>query len=60
MKRILIIEDDKVVAGVYRQRFLDMGYAVDLAPDGIQIRLRTEGLATLVADLRGADMDRAA
>lgn len=33
---------------------------VDVALDGIQIRLRTEGLATLVADLRGADMDRAA
>ena len=33
---------------------------VDVAPDGIQIRLRTEGLATLVADLRAAEMDRAA
>jgi DNA invertase Pin-like site-specific DNA recombinase len=33
---------------------------VDVAPDGIQIRLRTEGLATLVADLRAGEMDRAA
>ena len=33
---------------------------VDVAPDGIQIRLRTDGLATLVADLRVAEMDRAA
>jgi len=35
-KRILIIEDDKVVAGVYRQRFIDEGYLVDLAPDGLE------------------------
>jgi DNA invertase Pin-like site-specific DNA recombinase len=33
---------------------------VDVTTGGIQIRLRTEGLATLVADLRGAAMDRAA
>ena len=33
---------------------------VDVAPDGIQIRLRTEGLATLVSDLRAGEMDRAA
>lgn len=33
---------------------------VDVAPDGIQIRLRTDGLVTLVADLRAAEMERAA
>jgi DNA invertase Pin-like site-specific DNA recombinase len=33
---------------------------VEVTPRGIQIRLRTEGLATLVADLRAAQVDRAA
>ena len=33
---------------------------VSVTPGGIQIRLRTEGLATLVADLRAAETDRAA
>jgi site-specific DNA recombinase len=33
---------------------------VDVTQDGIRIRLRTEGLATLVSDLRTAEMDRAA
>ena len=33
---------------------------VDVETDGIRIRLRTEGLVTLVSDLRAAEMDRAA
>ena len=33
---------------------------VSVTPEGIQIRLKTDGLATLVADLRAAEMGRAA
>jgi site-specific DNA recombinase len=31
---------------------------VDVSLDGISIRLRTDGLASLVADLRGRDLER--
>lgn len=34
MKRILIIEDDQVVANVYRNKLAVEGYKVELAPDG--------------------------
>jgi len=34
MKRILIIEDDPLVAEVYRNRLRDAGFAVDVAVDG--------------------------
>jgi site-specific DNA recombinase len=33
---------------------------VDVSLDGIDIRLRTDGLASLVADLRGRDLERMA
>lgn len=34
MKRILIIEDDQVVANVYRNKLAVEGYKVEVAPDG--------------------------
>lgn len=34
MKRILIIEDDKMVGSIYRQRFATDGFKVDVAEDG--------------------------
>jgi DNA-binding response OmpR family regulator len=34
MKRILIIEDDQIVANIYRNKFLVEGYQVDVASDG--------------------------
>lgn len=34
MKRILIIEDDQVVANVYRNKLAVEGYKVEIAPDG--------------------------
>ena len=33
---------------------------VDVSLDGIDIRLRTDGLTSLVADLRGQDLERKA
>ena len=34
MKKLLIIEDDAIVAGVYRKLFEKEGYEVEVAPDG--------------------------
>jgi len=34
MKRILIIEDDKLIANIYRQKFVQEGWLVDIASDG--------------------------
>ena len=34
MKRILIIEDDQIVANVYRNKLAVEGYAIEVAPDG--------------------------
>ena len=36
MKTILIIEDDRVIAATYKKRFLDAGYGVEWAPDGLE------------------------
>ena len=36
MKKILIIEDDRVIAATYKKRFLDAGYVVEWAPDGLE------------------------
>ena len=41
MKKILIIEDDRVVASIYRNKFLGAGYKVEVAVDG------EEGLAVV-------------
>ena len=34
MKKVLIIEDDQLVANIYRNKFLVEGYQVEIAPDG--------------------------
>ncbi len=34
MKKILIIEDDQVVANVYRNKLAVEGYTTEVAPDG--------------------------
>ena len=34
MKKILIIEDDQIVANVYRNKLAVEGYAAEVAPDG--------------------------
>ena len=34
MKRILIIEDDQIVANVYRNKLAVEGYKVETSPDG--------------------------
>jgi CheY-like chemotaxis protein len=36
MKRILIVEDDQLVATAYRKRFKDAGWEVEWAPDGVE------------------------
>jgi CheY-like chemotaxis protein len=36
MKKILIVEDDQFVATAYRKRFVEAGYEVDWAPDGLE------------------------
>ncbi len=36
MKKILIVEDDQLVATAYKKRFGEAGYEVDWAPDGIE------------------------
>ena len=36
MKKILIVEDDQLVATAYRKRFGEAGYQVDWAPDGLE------------------------
>lgn len=36
MKKILIVEDDQLVATAYRKRFGEAGYHVDWAPDGLE------------------------
>lgn len=36
MKKILIVEDDQLVASAYRKRFGEAGYSVDWAPDGLE------------------------
>src|SRR5689334_15291757 len=36
MKKILIVEDDQLVATAYRKRFKDAGWEVDWAPDGVE------------------------
>ena len=36
MKKILIVEDDQLVATAYKKRFLEAGYEVELAPDGLE------------------------
>ena len=34
MKKILIIEDDQIVANVYRNKLAVEGYQAEVAPDG--------------------------
>lgn len=34
MKRVLIIEDDAIVAGIYRNKFQSLGFKVEVAQDG--------------------------
>lgn len=36
MKKILIVEDDQLVATAYRKRFKDAGWDVEWAPDGVE------------------------
>ncbi len=36
MKRILIVEDDQLVASAYKKRFQEAGYEVEWAPDGLE------------------------
>lgn len=36
MKKILIVEDDQLVASAYKKRFGEAGYLVDWAPDGLE------------------------
>lgn len=36
MKKILIVEDDQLVASAYKKRFGEAGYTVDWAPDGLE------------------------
>lgn len=36
MKKILIVEDDQLVATAYKKRFTEAGYAVEWAPDGLE------------------------
>lgn len=36
MKTVLIIEDDRVVAATYRQKFKEAGFRVEVAPDGVE------------------------
>lgn len=36
MKKILIVEDDQLVASAYKKRFGEAGYAVEWAPDGLE------------------------
>jgi len=49
MKTILIVEDDKVVAAAYRQRFTEAGFKVELAQDGLEgIRMVTSVPADVV------------
>jgi CheY-like chemotaxis protein len=36
MKTVLIIEDDRVVASTYRQKFKEAGFHVGVAPDGLE------------------------
>ncbi len=35
MKKILIIEDDQIVANIYRNKFATEGYEVEVASDGL-------------------------
>jgi len=34
MKKVLIIEDDQIVANIYRHKFCSEGYEVEVALDG--------------------------
>jgi CheY-like chemotaxis protein len=36
MKKILIVEDDQLVATAYKKRFTETGYEVEWAPDGLE------------------------
>jgi CheY-like chemotaxis protein len=36
MKKILIVEDDQLVASAYKKRFQEAGYEVEWAPDGLE------------------------
>lgn len=36
MKKILIVEDDQLVASAYKKRFGEAGYSVEWAPDGLE------------------------
>lgn len=36
MKKILIVEDDQLVATAYKKRFQEAGYEVEWAPDGLE------------------------
>ena len=40
MKKILIIEDDEIVATVYRNKLTSEGFLVQIATDGEQDRRR--------------------
>jgi DNA-binding response OmpR family regulator len=53
MKKILIIEDDQIVANVYRNKLAVEGYQTELAPDG-ETGLKT--LRTLKPDLIVLDL----
>ncbi|MGH7994618.1 MAG: response regulator transcription factor, partial [Limisphaerales bacterium] len=53
MKKILIIEDDQIVAHVYRNKLTAEGYQTEIAPDG-ENGLKT--MRTLKPDLIVLDL----
>lgn len=59
MKRILIVDDEEAIRLLYREEFVEAGFAVDVAVDGVdalrQIRQARPDL--MIVDLRMPHMD---
>jgi len=45
MKQILLVDDDAVIVQIYRRKFLEAGYAVEVAADGLEaMKLLSSGV----------------
>ncbi|MGN6554323.1 MAG: response regulator transcription factor, partial [Verrucomicrobiota bacterium] len=44
MKKILLVEDDALIARIYRQKLTEAGFEVIVAPDGLEAMKQLPGL----------------
>lgn len=59
MKKILVVDDEENIRELYKEEFVDMGYAVTTVPDGIQAlaKVESEDFDLVTLDMRMPGMD---